>query len=140
MINVDLELAKSALGGHTIALCKNGETITSDSRGVKPMVELIDSGRSLDGYSVADKVVGKAAALLFVYAGIENVYAEVLSVLGAKVLEKHGIPYECGTVTERIVNRKGDGYCPMEIATTDIDDPAEALATVKAKLKEMNIM
>ena len=43
-------------------------------------------------------------------------------------------------MTERIVNRKGDGYCPMEIATADIDDPTEALATVKAKLKEMNIM
>lgn len=136
-MNPDLETAKTALENHTIALCKDGKTLTRDSRGVKPMIELIDDGIDLVGYSVADRVVGRAAALLFAYAGIKSVYAGVLSESGAAVLDEHGIPYECGTLVARIINRTGDGTCPMETATADINDPTEVLAAIKVKLKEL---
>ena len=137
MKNPDLEKAKEALATHTIALCKGDDIVTSGERGIKPMVGFIDEGRKLDGYSVADRTVGKAAALLFVYAGIKSVYAHVLSESGKKVLEVHGIPYEYATLTERVVNRTGDGICPMELATANIDDPTEALAAIKKQLKEL---
>jgi len=39
----DLENAKIALNGHTIALCKGDKILTSDKKGITPMVELIDS-------------------------------------------------------------------------------------------------
>ena len=59
----DLENAKIALKGHTIALCKGDKILISDKKGITPMVELIDSGINLKGYSVADLIVGKAVAL-----------------------------------------------------------------------------
>ena len=137
MKNLDLEKAKEALGAHTIVLCKGDDIVTSDELGIKPMVSFIDEGRKLGGYAVADRTVGKAAALLFVYAGITSVYAGVLSKSGESVLKAHGIPYEYGTLAERIINRKGDGLCPMELATAEIDDPTAALAAIKVRLKEL---
>jgi len=62
----DLELAKRNLAGHTICLCKDGKLLTSDKRGISPMMDFIEEGRDVTGYSVADKIVGKAAAFLFV--------------------------------------------------------------------------
>ena len=37
----DIELAKENLSGHTLALCKDGNIITSDKRGVAPMVDFL---------------------------------------------------------------------------------------------------
>lgn len=75
----DLELAKRNLAGHTICLCKDGKLLTSNKRGISPMMDFIEEGRDVTGYSVADKIVGKAAAFLFVLAGVTGVYAEVVS-------------------------------------------------------------
>jgi len=36
-----------------------------------------------------------------------------------------------------VVNRKGDGICPMEEAVEGIDDPSAAIAAIKEKLQVM---
>ena len=71
----DLELAKRNLAGHTICLCKDGRLLTSDKRGISPMMDFIEEDCDVAGYSVADKIVGKAAAFLFVLARVREVYA-----------------------------------------------------------------
>ena len=101
----DLQVAINNLYGHTICLCKDGNCIFSEKKGIAPMMSFIDAGLDLNGYSVADTVVGKAAALLFVMCGIKQVYAKTLSQNGKKILEMHGIYYEYETLTERIINR-----------------------------------
>lgn len=119
----DLEKAREKLGeGHTIALCKDDSLIVSDERGIAPMLGFMRDGRDLRGYSVADKIVGRAAAMLFVKAGIVSVYAATLSVGAKALLEHHGIPVEYSVLTEKIINRKGDGICPMEKAVANISD------------------
>ncbi len=119
----DIEKAISVLNdGHTIVLCKNDAVITSDKRGIAPMVSFLREGRDLGGYSVADKIVGRAAAMLFVKSGIVAVHAVTLSKGGKKLLEHHNIPVTYDTLTEKIINRKGDGMCPMEKAVEDIAD------------------
>ena len=45
----DIEKAVSCLPGHTLALCKNGEVILSDKRGVVPMADFLQEGRVLKG-------------------------------------------------------------------------------------------
>ena len=135
----DLEHAKSLLedGSYTLALVKGGETITSYERGVKPLLGLLDEGKDLRGFSAADRVVGKAAAFLYVLLGVQTVYANVISTLAEGVLRGHGIAVEAQTRTERILNRAGDGFCPMETAVENISVPTEAYRAIKAKLKEM---
>lgn len=118
----DLELARAGLSGHTLALCRGGQVIVSDARGVAPMVDFIREGRRLDGYCAADRVVGRAAAMLFVSAGIVEVYAETMSKGALTLLSSHGIPASFGQLTDRIINRAGTGPCPMELVISTVSD------------------
>ncbi|MCX4287826.1 MAG: DUF1893 domain-containing protein [Clostridia bacterium] len=133
----DIEIAKSNLAGHTISLCKNGKTITDDKRGIAPMADFLRRNVDLRGYSVADLVVGKAAAMLFSKAGIAEVYAKTLSLSGKAALEKHGIKYSYGVLTERIVNRQGTDVCPMEKTVETVDDVEEAYVLLQERLAEL---
>lgn len=133
----DLQTAKFNLAGHTICLCKDGACIASDKRGIAPMMDFMASGLNLAGYSVADIVVGKAAALLFAKSGIKSVYAKTLSRSGKKILELYGIKYEYETLTERIINRSGTDICPMEKAVSATNDPLEAYDLLKKAIKSL---
>lgn len=134
----DLQVAKNNLSGHTICLCKNGDCLYSEKRGIAPMMDFIASGANLAGYSVADIVVGKAAALLFVKCGIKNVFAKTLSENGKKILERYGIDFEYETLAEKIINRSGTDICPMEKAVANTDDPEEAYAQIAQALKKIS--
>ena len=127
----DLQIAKNNLAGHTICLCKGGKYIHSVRRGISPIMGFIESGADLRGYSVADVVVGKAAALLFVKCGITHVFAKTLSEYAKRILELYGVDYEYGLLTERIINRAGTDTCPMEKAVMNTDDPEEAYVILK---------
>lgn len=133
----DLELAKEKLTGHSICLCRNGECITDDRRGISPMMALIADGTELAGYSVADVIVGRAAAMLFVRSGIVAVYGKVMSRSAREYLENHCIVCEFGELTDRIINRQGTDTCPMEKAVSDIDDPDEGYEALVQKLREL---
>lgn len=133
----DLTTARNNLGAHTICLCKGGECVYDDKRGIAPMMGLIAREVDLKGYSVADKTVGKAVALLFVKCGIAAVYAKTLSLSGKAVLEKYNIPFEYDALVERVINRDGTDTCPMEKTVTDCIDPEEAYILLKNKLAEI---
>lgn len=122
----------------TLSAVKGNETITSRERGVKPLLELIDEGKTLEGYSAADKVVGAAAAYLYVLLGAKELYAGVISRKASDVLEKYGIAIEYDTLAEAIKNRSGTGFCPMETAVSNAVSPENALELIRAKLKELS--
>ncbi len=131
----DWERAKTLLAGETTCvLVKGDSTLVSTKRGIAPMIDWLGQGQTLAGFAVADRIVGKAAAMLFVKAGLSAVYAEVLSEPGKAYLERRGIPVTYGVLTPAIINRAGDGPCPMEAAVADIDDPEEGCLTLSAKL------
>lgn len=131
----DLQIAKNNLLGHTICLCKNENCIFSDKRGIAPMMGFIAEELDLADYSVADIVVGKAAALLFVKCKIKSVYAKTLSESGKDVLERYGIEYEFDTLTDKILNRDGTDICPMEKAVAVTDNPEKAYLLIKKQLE-----
>ena len=112
----DLERAKEGLKGHTLCLVREDEILVRDERGIAPMMALLAEGKSLIGFSAADRVVGKAAAMLFVKAKIRELFAETISRSAAEFLEENGLPFSYRTMTEYIVNRDGTGRCPMESA------------------------
>ena len=100
---------------------------TSTDRGIKPVLRwLEDCPRILKDASVADKVVGKAAALLFAEGGVREVWARLVSRPALEVFEAFEIPCTYQDKVERIKNRAGDGLCPMETRVMDVNDPAEA--------------
>ncbi len=133
----DAELARSALKGHSIALCRNGEIIVDDGRGISPMMKFIGAGMELSGYSAADVIVGKAAAMLFVKAGVVSVHGSTMSKAGKAYLESHGVSCTWDTLTERIINRAGTDICPMEKAVAEISDAEAGYAALKRRIEEM---
>ena len=86
-----LEKAKAHLvaGGYTCVLTDGAEIYTSTHRGVKPLVQFLESGKAFVGFSAADKVVGKAAAYLYVLLGVKEIYAQIISETAEKVLSAH---------------------------------------------------
>lgn len=135
----NLETAKNTLksGEYTLALCNGDKIYTSTKRGVAPMLEFIDSGTDLRGFSAADKVIGKAAAMLFVHAGVIEVYTDAISKPAADYFTAKGITFTCKTLVDNIINRSGDGICPMEQVTADINDTNEAIIAIKKRLEEL---
>lgn len=135
----DLKSACSLLksGGYTCVVCREDVVHTATERGVKPLLNWVDTGLNLNGFSAADRVVGRGAAFLYCLLGVREVYAHVMSRPAAEVLEHHGIAVFSGTLVDGIINRKGTGPCPFEDAVLAIDDAQTALRAIRAKMAQM---
>lgn len=135
----ELDKARELLlsGGYTCVLLRESSVYTSFARGVKPLLELLEGGGDWKGSCAADKVVGKATAYLYVLLDVTAVYAQVISAPAIGVLQKYGIPVQWNTQVEAIANRDKTGFCPMESAVREIDDPHAALEAVKNTLRRM---
>ena len=125
--------------GHTCVLTDGERVYTSRLRGVKPLVQFLESGTIPPSLSAADKVVGKATAYLYVLLKIRTLYAQVISEPAISVLQAHGIEVQYGTLVPGIINRTGDGICPFEAAVMAIHDPATAYTAILHKMQELNI-
>ena len=81
----DLELARALLIANkeaTLVAVRNDEVIVCTDRGIKPLLAWVREGRDLSGFSVADKIVGKAPALLYAILGPDAVFSPVMSWTG----------------------------------------------------------
>lgn len=137
--NIALEKLKKTLenGGYTCVLSDGEQTVTSTKRGVSPLIKLIESGKSFVGFAAADKVVGRAAALLYALMGVTALYAGVISASALEVCNSNGIYVEYGKAVQYIINRNGDGVCPMEQATAQISDPLAAFKAIKQRFAQL---
>ena len=135
----DLQRAKVCLQeeNRTCVLCGGDTYYKSDSRGVAPLLDWLDGGIRAEGFSAADRVVGKATAFLYCLLGVRAVYARVMSKPAAAVLEQAGIEAGWDMLVEGIQNRQQDGPCPMEAATREIADAEEALAAIRQTLERL---
>ena len=121
----------------TCVVIKQGKILSVESgRGVCPVISLYEQGMLQDA-TVVDKIIGKAAAMVLVLGGVRACYGETMSRAALEFLNAHGVRAEYGTLTDRIINRQGDGICPMEQTVAEIDDPATALEALKAKVAEL---
>lgn len=131
------DLKKNLLeNNHTIVIYKNDASVfVSNDRGVAPLMKLLkDNKLQLKDSIIADKVIGKAAALLMAYARVKEVYSPIISKPAIKVFEKHNIKISYDKTVERIINRKGDGLCPLETLCLGIENPDEAYISISNKL------
>ena len=139
---LNLKKAESILAEdeYTCVLCKDDQIYTSKERGVKPLVVWLQSTTDFNGFSAADKVVGKGAAFLYVLLGINAVYAHIISIPALELLKRHNINVKFDIITDNIINRKGNGICPFEEAVLNIDNAEAAYVAILNKMKEMNII
>lgn len=143
VINAELMKPKELLDANISYTCviQNGEHVySSTERGVKPLLTWVNEGKDFSGFAAADKVVGKAAAFLYVLLNVDEMYAKVISVPAIDVLERYGIQVSFDEKVDAIRNRANTGFCPMESAVWEITEPAEALKVIRSKALELSQM
>jgi hypothetical protein len=131
----DIEIAKQFLKKKRLSLVvvKDGTTIFhSRLSGISGLLEAVERLRNdLNGSSVADRVVGRAAALLLASSQVGIVYALTLSVEGLKVLEENGIPLQYEKLVPKILDKSGRDICPFERFSMTISSLSEAYEKLK---------
>lgn len=111
--------------------------LTSEYKGIRRLLALVNEQTTLAEGFVADRIVGKAAALLMVLQGAKNVYAETIDQPALAVFRTHGVNVLFRKLVPIIINRAGDGICPMENAVLAVDDPKEAFTVLSETVKKL---
>lgn len=135
----NLQNARNLLesGNYTCVVCNKDIVYTTSQRGVAPLLNWLDNGTDLKGFSAADRVVGRGAAFLYCLLGVKEVHARIMSCPAAEVLREYGIRADADTFVAGIINRAGTGPCPFEAAVMDIQDPEQALIAIRNKRRQM---
>lgn len=137
----DLAKAKELLNstGSTCILIKGNQVFQSTLRGIAPILSKLEEDKIfLEGASAADKVIGKSAAMLLIYGHIKELHANVISEYAISLLEQYQIPYTFDKKVPYIMNREGNGMCPMEKSVLQISSPEEAYTVLKQMLGKLN--
>lgn len=138
----DLAKAKEIFkaGRYTFVVVKNGEVLATGTReGVGELLDVVAQyGERLRGTALADKIVGKAVALIAAFAGVAAVYTPLASRAAQETLMQHGIALEAEQLVPLIQNKRNDGPCPMEKLTLPIQDPAQAVAALREFVRRVS--
>lgn len=135
----DIKLAKRLLkeDDNTLVVVKSNKVIfQSNDRGIKPMFtltkEMKDESKDC---SIADKVIGRGAALLSSYLNVKEVYGQLISKGAIDILQENNIRYSFETSCDFIKNRDKTGLCPIENLSLNISDSNEFISKVEEFLK-----
>lgn len=133
----DLRLARLTLheSNLNLVIVKKGEVVfDTRAHGIGGFLLAIDKlGKELVGSSVADRIVGRAAALLCAYCEVASVFAVTVSEEGAQTLIRNNIPHEYENIVPNILNYDRTDICPFEKLTAGLMDPKEAYEKLKRK-------
>lgn len=134
----DLRLAKLKLHKDklNLVIVKNGEVVfDTGAHGLGGFLLAIENiGTKLIDASVADRIVGRAAAFLCTYVKIASVFAFTISAGGLEMLRKNGIHCEYKHLVPHILNSTQTAICPFEELTSDLTDPEEAYLKLKTEV------
>lgn len=133
-------LAKSTLfeNEYSIVVVKENEIVyKSESKGLQSLISLYKNDvNTLENSSIADKVIGRAAALILVDSNIKEVYADLISQNAIDILDKSDIPYEYKTQVKEIRNRDNTGMCPMEELSLKCVNADELIEKIEEKFNK----
>ncbi len=137
----DIEIAKKILEeeNQRIVVVKDGLIVfKSKDRGIKPMYYLAKNMKGdIRDNSLADRVIGKGAAILCEYLEIKHLYTDLISENAINILEKGKIEYEYREKCNYIKNRDKTDYCPIEKRSLDTEDPKVLLGRIEKFLDSL---
>lgn len=118
-----------------------GEIVEFHSPGVKDLYCLVATRRHLlDSACVADRVIGRGAALLLAMGHVSQVFAQLISEQAVQVLQAAEIAVDYDTMVPNIINRDGTDICPVEKLTMKVTDPEVAFEKIREFLINNNII
>lgn len=135
----DIDIARELLEkeGLSLVVVKDYEVIyKSYDKGIKPMYYVATSLLQVaKGSAIADRVIGKGAAMLCKALGVKEVYTPLISDTAIQVLEKANIPFTYGEACSYIMNIKKTGLCPVEEMAMESEDEEALLKRLEVFLK-----
>ncbi len=105
----------------------------ASGKGLKPLFELLASGKLAHSF-VIDKVIGRAAAAICIVGKAKKVHALMMGADALALLKTHGVEASAEKTVPKILNRDLSDSCPMEQTIEGIDDPAEMVKALKSRL------
>lgn len=89
-----------------------------------------------NGATIADKVVGIAAAALIIKVGIKKAYAEVISLPAAKLLRDANIEVDYVQMVPMIENKGKTDWCPLEKLCLSAQGMEEIISSIEKFMLE----
>lgn len=123
----------------TCIIMKNDEVIyTSDYKGVRPLLEFYrEFGASRGDIKVTDRIMGKGAIVLALLCQAVEVMTPIISEAAFELASQHGLKVHYDKKVPYIINRQGDGRCPIEESVLAIDDLQVAYLRIVETIKEL---
>ena len=139
----DIDIAVELLEKEKLALAivKDGKTIfTSSGKGIKPLYTALQEHKNkLEGSSVADRVTGRAAAMICAYAGIKQLKTKLISDNAINILKETNIIHEYNERALFIENRDRTGMCPVETLSLKTENIEELLKGITNFLESIKV-
>lgn len=121
-----------------VLLQENMDNRYSEEIGLKPIMVILRQDKlGLENGIIADKVIGKAAALMLVLGKATAVHGVVMSEAAVKVLNENDIQFSYDTLVPYIENRTKTGTCPLEKCVENINEPIVAYDAIEETIAEL---
>ncbi len=120
----------------TLRVYDSGKLIFASNKDrLVPLTQYLDGfGRKPEQVVIFDKIMGNAAALLCVKAGVIEVFSPLGSELAIQTLDKFRIKHHLVKVVPHITRPDGSDWCPMEKLSAG-KTPDEFYAELKRRIK-----
>ncbi len=111
---------------------------TSEYKGVRPMLEYMKAfGPSEEPLMVVDRIMGRGAVMLAVLINATTIKTPVISETALELAKVHGLTVEADKIVPYIINREGNGRCPIETSVLDIEDAEEGYEAIKEAIVKL---
>ncbi|MBP5307011.1 MAG: DUF1893 domain-containing protein [Paludibacteraceae bacterium] len=121
---------------HSLVVLNHDSLSYYNGRGVSDLLSLLtDEPQRLQGAVVADKVVGRAAAMLMIASGVSEVHTNTVSTPALKALREAGISVSFDEEVPQILNRDLSGQCPIDASLSDADGVDQCVAILKQRFQ-----
>ena len=121
------------LNNSSLVVYKDGNVQEFQQPGVEPILIYLED-KDFKGTQVFDRVVGRAAAFLYVYGNADYVYANTISKPVIEIFKKNNIKYEAKNIVDEIQNKDKTDLCPFEKLTKNVENPAQAYGLIYKKV------
>ncbi|MDE6134833.1 MAG: DUF1893 domain-containing protein [Muribaculaceae bacterium] len=132
-------IERHASGNISLLVAGTEEVHEFTGRGVKDLYQLYcRKPESLTGSFVVDKVVGKGAAALMALSHINSLHTKVISRQALELLQRSSIHVTYCELVDNIINRAGNGICPLESMCSECRTPEECLPLIETFMSRQN--
>ncbi len=126
--------------GYTLCAQKAQRLFVSHERGIAPIMrQLAREPLYFQDCVIVDRVIGKAAAMLYHRSQAAYIHACLMSEGAKTYLQRHHIAFSYDELCPYIINRTHDGMCPMEACVLDTEDADKAYQALKEKLASLRL-